>query len=178
MCALALARQTLAKATETVDRHMCMIAPIDTIASASAIRDARGRGVSRAVFFDTSDKAVVFPRHILGFEAKFESEYFCMGMQPWDYPNSVTFGDGDETCPVDDRDVPDIAIWIWTANGDLVSLFVGWRRCTARESQAPVLAAFLLAQNFQSASVGSGVALWKAAWAAGSADDRPQVSYS
>ncbi|AVK76068.1 hypothetical protein pneo_cds_461 [Pandoravirus neocaledonia] len=142
---------------------MCTITPINAINEADAIEDARGRGVPHAVFFDTSDKVVVFPHHIPGFEDKFESDSFAWASdcgwtskcQKGDkcaaygmlqsiaqrlrangtdaqvvsacghdkgHLHSITFDGGDKACPTKDRKVPDIALWIWSTEDDLVSL--------------------------------------------------------
>ncbi|AVK77185.1 hypothetical protein pmac_cds_497 [Pandoravirus macleodensis] len=163
MCTLALARQTLDNASKTIDRNMCMITPLEAITEADAIKDARGRGVPHAVFYDTSDKVVVFPDHIPGFEAKYENYSFAWGdacgwtdacqagdrcaayrtlqsiaqklrangtnaqvVSAWGsnkgHLGRVTFDNGDQACPTKDREVADIALWIWTTNDDLVSL--------------------------------------------------------
>lgn len=70
--------QTLANASVGIERDTFLITPMEEIRTARAIKDVRGYGVPHAVFFDTSDKTVVFPRHIPGYQRKFESGLFAL----------------------------------------------------------------------------------------------------
>ena len=72
-----LSRQTLVIKQENIDRAPWIVTPSLDDYDCSAIKEARGYGVSHAVFFDTSDKVVVFPSHVPGCERLYDATFFA-----------------------------------------------------------------------------------------------------
>ena len=92
------AREVLARKEENIYRKRHIVVPEDFDCE-SAIYEARGHGISHHVFFDSSDKLVLFPSDIGYAHAYNSSSFGWVDSSGWDHKMS-TEEDRREACRV------------------------------------------------------------------------------